>query len=352
MRFVGQWAPIVGTGLAVLGSLSFRLATKLEGAKGKADPIASVHHCTCAIQEVGRGRSEASSRSGATPDATATPHHFSKSDRGTSSEKVPTTNEQAPGHDLQANGPRTADVGNRRKVANALLTIGNYLGTAAHDRFDDSEFKHGKAVDFPEIPGEEQRNSALTQIRDRYNQHRETDGDASSMFHERPSRAGSFAGSISSGFGVDGGTRTPRSSSPQPPSSPLPSPTTPRRQQHASTLPAGKTSFELQNAPSSSSAASGGGGLAQRRATLAVPSRVPHGSSRNNPPASSIAPTVTVAGGQNSPAIVISSEPDPSSPAQTPLFNLHAPPPSSEPLPTPAPAALPPSPKHRHQSAP
>lgn len=61
----------------------------------------------------------------------------------------------------------------RIKVANVLAKIGNYIGTQAQDRFDDSEFKHGKAVDWPEIPGEEQRNSKLSKIRETYNQYRE-----------------------------------------------------------------------------------------------------------------------------------------------------------------------------------
>lgn len=59
---------------------------------------------------------------------------------------------------------RTTDAGNRRKVAETLSRIGNYLGSAAPDRFDDSDFKHGKAVDFPEIPGEEHRNDMLPKM--------------------------------------------------------------------------------------------------------------------------------------------------------------------------------------------
>jgi hypothetical protein len=46
------------------------------------------------------------------------------------------------------------------------------------NRFDDSEFRHGKALDFPEIPGESQRNPVLSQIRMQYNKYRDADGNA------------------------------------------------------------------------------------------------------------------------------------------------------------------------------
>lgn len=62
-----------------------------------------------------------------------------------------------------------ADAGNRRKVARALTTLSNAFGTASSDRYDDSEFKRGPALDFPEIPGEQNRNRDLSQIRERYN---------------------------------------------------------------------------------------------------------------------------------------------------------------------------------------
>ena len=63
----------------------------------------------------------------------------------------------------------TSDAGNRRKVARALTSLSNVFGTASADRFDDSEFKRGPALDFPEIPGEQNRNRDLSQIREQYN---------------------------------------------------------------------------------------------------------------------------------------------------------------------------------------
>jgi hypothetical protein len=51
-------------------------------------------------------------------------------------------------------------VGNRCKVAKALTAIGNYL-TLAQDQFNNSKFKREKALDFPEILGEEHQNQRL-----------------------------------------------------------------------------------------------------------------------------------------------------------------------------------------------
>lgn len=270
------------------------------------------------------------------------PRSSSNDGRGPSTEIVTTTSLPAPRQGHQAERTRTADAGNRRKVANVLTAISNYVGTAAYERFDDSEFKRGKAVDFPEIPGEEHRNRELPRIREQYNQYQDAHGNV--RLREQRSRAGSFTNSVASGLGVEGSSTKSRAASPQPPqsphsSSPLPSPTTPRRP-HASTLPAERTSFGLHNPPSSSSAGPSGGMLRQRRDTLEVPSPVHHSHTRNNPSTSSIISIVTTPQGQSSPAIVTSDTP---LPANTPVFNPPEPPSPSESLTTPPTAAPPPS---------
>jgi hypothetical protein len=58
-------------------------------------------------------------------------------------------------------------------------------------QLDDFEFRHGAALDFPVIPGEEHRNSALLQIRERYNDSRDTGKRV--RYRQRPkSRSRSF----------------------------------------------------------------------------------------------------------------------------------------------------------------
>lgn len=115
----------------------------------------------------------------------------------------------------------SSDVGNRRKIANILTAVGNYVGTAAEFRLDDSEFKHGKAVDFPEIPGEDQRNPKLSDIREAYNQTRDSDGNITPIL--RPSRAPSINGSIISGLDIEGSTGSAEPTSPRSPTSQFPS---------------------------------------------------------------------------------------------------------------------------------
>jgi hypothetical protein len=288
--FVGQWAPIVGAGLAVLGSLYLLLAADLEAEKVGTNSNASIHHhhhCNCSMQEVDRGRPLyiGSTHSIATPDATVMRRGNSKDGRPTSLEIAPTitrhaTNATKASHQLTRSG--TADVASRRKVAKALNAIGNQLGAAAH--LDDSEFKQGKALDFPEIPGEEHRNRALPQIRTQYNQARDDDGQVTPLRRQH-SRAGSFTGSVRSELGIEGIPTTPRATSPPSPRFPLPSsPTTPR----ASTLPVERPTSELQNFPTSSNGTTGGR-PPRRRDTLEVPSPVHHSHTRNSPSASSMA---------------------------------------------------------------
>ena len=68
----------------------------------------------------------------------------------------------------QATSQNAADSWHRRKLARPLMSIATYFDRAVRDRFDDSAFKNGEALDFPEIPGEEKRNRILPQIRTSY----------------------------------------------------------------------------------------------------------------------------------------------------------------------------------------
>ena len=47
------------------------------------------------------------------------------------------------------------DAGYRRRVATVLLKVNKLFETPASSSFDDSQFTHGPAVEFPELPGEE-----------------------------------------------------------------------------------------------------------------------------------------------------------------------------------------------------
>lgn len=277
---------------------------------------ASTEHCNGSIKEVDNGHVKAHSRSVINPDTSDERQSLSNSHEESSidvehNEMVPTTT-QATFKSEKSHQTKQSDAGKRRAVANMLMSVGNYIGTAAPNRFDDSEFKHGKALDFPEIPGEEHRNSALPKIRDRYNQSRDMDSNVTPLPRELSSRPGSFVGSVVSGRDIESELATPIEASPYPPQSPraqspLPSPITSRRPR-ASTLPAGQASFQLRNPPSSSSHGSDEGSPLRRRDTLEVPSITHHHPLRNEQSASSSQPFVTVRESRDSPAIVVSPD--------------------------------------------
>lgn len=89
----------------------------------------------------------------------------------------------------------TLDAGKRRTVAQAFVRASKTLGMAAREWTDDSEFRRGRAMDFPEIPGEQYRSRQLSQIRTQYNQPRDADGNVTPAGPAR-SRASSFVGSV------------------------------------------------------------------------------------------------------------------------------------------------------------
>ncbi|KAB8299060.1 hypothetical protein EYC80_001185 [Monilinia laxa] len=214
---IGQWAPIVGTGLAVFGSLYRLFAANMEAETGGTNSNTSKRH-GFPNRKIGLGIVSESPIPGS---AEIMHQGLSNSSWRTSHEiehqEIAHTRSNPPSLGLEKSPP---DVGNRRKVANVLTAIGNYVGTAAEFRLDDSEFKHGKAVDFPEIPGEDQRNPKLPHIREAYNQTRDADGNITPIL--RPSRAPSINGSIISGLDIEGGVGTAEPVSPRLPTSPFP----------------------------------------------------------------------------------------------------------------------------------
>jgi hypothetical protein len=181
-------------------------------------------------------------------------------------------------HTTTTRSSKHPDRGKRRQVAKSLASISTYIGTAARDRFDDTAFKTGEALDFPEVPGESNRNPNLSQIRQTYN-----------------NRSSSFNGSIRSG--VEGRASSTRAASP----SPL------RRVETGIFQPERISSERYNNYPSTP-ADTTRGRPARRRATLEVPVAAHFGHSRNNLSTSSAASNTSDPRDQGSPTIVISSD--------------------------------------------
>ncbi|KAE8452223.1 hypothetical protein EG329_001690 [Mollisiaceae sp. DMI_Dod_QoI] len=259
---VGQWAPIVGTVLALVGSLYLLLSRDPKTVNEEQSLNAPEHHCTCSGHGERVGRSPASSRSGSTsgiPNGyiTTTPTRASVVENEKEKEKEDEANK-----------------GFRLSVAHALESMVEYFGTAADDRFDDSQFRRSRADDFPEIPGEELRNENVRHIRETYNKVRDADGNVS--------RAGS-----------------PHSQRSRRSASPFSSPSSPRQ---AMTMPAERESC-LE--PLGRASSSGSRALGKRRDTLEVPSAVHHNPTRITTTTVSTNSSDDMARVQSSPTIMI-----------------------------------------------
>jgi hypothetical protein len=215
-----------------------------QDAKEEEKPVVFMHHCNCSGHGARTHRSSDSSISiaiSAGPIDT-TPHVKEAED------------EREVHH----------NAGYRTRVADALASVGEWFGTAADDRFDDSQFRRSRADDYPEIPGEKQRNEKLPEYQSKYNKPRDADGNV-----------------------------TPRAGSPH-------SQVSRRR---AMTLQPQRTSSDDRGEPSSLSAR-------KRGLTLEVPSPVHYGLSRSSSHASPIASMGHIPQGQSSPTIIISSNAD------------------------------------------
>lgn len=272
------------------------LAADLDAVEKDVDSNASQHGRSGSVEGIGLGLNgifSGSHHSIVHQDDANGGTSVSKDKEGTSDNIEATVSHQsrpAPSiHQVKRSWTIDSGAGKRREVAKALISIGNYLGNAASDRFDDNAFRESEAQDFPEIPGEPQRNSALRQIKKQYNQYRNADGDVTPVLHRQPSRVGSYAGSIAS-----------REGSPPPPS--------PRRPQDAR-MSDDRITFDIVDLPLSS----GPGRPRTRRDTLEVPSQVHHSPKWVDPPSESGPAVIIPSEGQNSPLIVIS-----------PDFNEHA----------------------------
>ncbi|RHZ63795.1 uncharacterized protein CDV56_109209 [Aspergillus thermomutatus] len=305
MKSIGQWAPIVGAGLAVLGSLSLFLAAAVEEQEEDVEEKASSTHPGPLPSERIMGVVEAS-RVQDRPNS-------SGSDKDSSMEV---------GHTMSRNSrwplkrSATEDQGSRRKIARTLFAVSNWMSNAAHDRYQNSEFKSGPALRFPEIPGEENRNGDLNKIRKQYNRGQDIDDVGTSGSPDRLSRTPSFTGSISSRRDFEGSPPIPRTASP--------APSVGGRSQ-TSMSQADRSSFDIQN-PSSSSGNATGSRSRARGNTLEVPKPVYASGGRIRSSTASIRAVEESSMGDSSPIIVVSPDPDPPSPGYAPSSIPRTPP--------------------------
>ncbi|KAL3482989.1 hypothetical protein BJX62DRAFT_250054 [Aspergillus germanicus] len=266
---IGQWAPIAGAAFAVIGSL-YLFLTGDDG----ANPKTPACKCTCHSSEAGEPICAEGRPSSASTESVATEPQIAIEPQISAPGSVNTQLARSP----------TPDLGSRRRVSRVLMRLGVSLSNAAHDRLHDDHFKRGPALGFPEIPGEQQRNVALPQIREQYN------GNIPL------SRMGS-------NLTIASNSNSPRSSRSRSPS--------PFRTSSPSRSVDARGSSETQNGRGSSSADDPRARPRRRTNTLEVPVPTHHVPMGRSPSVSSVSSTsFTIPGSQASPTIVVSGDSD------------------------------------------
>ncbi|KAK8112343.1 uncharacterized protein PG998_008800 [Apiospora kogelbergensis] len=320
---IGQWAPIVGTVLAALGSLYvLGMHPRIPMPKNPTPSDGSIHPQNSPQQGLNTqpGTTEhielhtgdfgdMGSRHNIIHESPMQQHATNSPSMAATRQTTSPTNpasspdlERNPTHDSDADV--RSDAGGRRKMARMIGDLGRYMGTPAPDLFDDSEFKRGRAQDFPEIPGEATRNPDLGQIRQQYNPPRddsEEEAAGAAPLRRSRSRAGSFT-SVAAGYDAMG-IPISRAASPR------------GEAARSNTLPVARTPRD--EAGPSLAAADARVARPRRRDTLEVPSPARrHGSSWSSPQMTSentVASMEEASQESSPPTIVISSDPEASS---------------------------------------
>ncbi|ETS86308.1 hypothetical protein PFICI_00136 [Pestalotiopsis fici W106-1] len=298
---VGQWGSIVGTGFAVLGSMYVILARKEEEEDDAGSQVPDTkephadHHEGLFAQQHARPL----------PTVHQSRHPDSPSDG---------RHESSPSHEfgfslvstITGRSHRTfgTDAGNRRKFAGYLSKVSDYIGTPSRKRYDVSEFQQGPAMNYPEIPGETNRNEHLSHLRERW---------PAASIREVSSRNGSPDSHVD-GENENGPHVNQTPESPQSPASDQ-WPTMPPRAARASTLPTtGNRSLTFGEPMSPGESR---GRPRSRRDTLEVPSANHLSHVRTNLSLHSV-PTIALQASEHLPAIVVSAESEPTSAVEGP----------------------------------
>lgn len=210
----GQWAPIAGTVLAALGSLYLLWFKKDENLKEKSglqrSPSQYAHNGHGSDRSVSPGRrptmpqsSDVGSECYGLGIRSASPQDMSI---------VPTITQPdlEPEHIEVVHGNDDEPTAGRPRVRQWFTKAANYLGNAAHQKLDTSDYNDQQAHQFPEIPGEPLRNPALQRVSRQYSELREQNSRAEST----------YAPSIVATPELEDGSIPPALTSPRPDTSP------------------------------------------------------------------------------------------------------------------------------------
>ncbi|RGP78909.1 hypothetical protein FLONG3_2814 [Fusarium longipes] len=196
MANIGQWAPVTGTAMAMIGSLYLLLARHAEEA---GDPY-TPHQCNCPHCHIDNSAQHSrlshqdsvssldSPQAG--PSITVTqsnPTIISSQlspnvdlNRYRSSVSLQHREPSMEGHHMVESPPRNPY---RQKIENAFFRFGEIIGTPPHDFITEPKVREPGHVDVPMIPGERYRNERVSGVereRDLHQDHEEEVGSTRS----------------------------------------------------------------------------------------------------------------------------------------------------------------------------
>ncbi|CAG7940503.1 unnamed protein product [Penicillium salamii] len=271
---IGQWAPIVGSGLAVLGSLYLLVAAEMDAA-GKGEQQKQCKECA-------RSETTTSSRR---QSGTSTEDQELESQ--TPIHQTPTL-----GNEPLARQPTALslkDKGGRRKVAHILNWASENIAIRTHSQYEKGGFKRDHRSTYPETPGEHYKNYKLPEDKLRYGESR------------APSCVSSRA-SIDNGEGSSRSARSPTRHESHPISSPSPARSRSRHNRDYS------RSFPTDGRLHTSSYCPNPEGLSQEWPQNLRPfSGVSSRSRANSSSEVAVSPTTMLPPNQNYPTIIVSS---------------------------------------------
>ncbi|KIW18967.1 hypothetical protein PV08_03256 [Exophiala spinifera] len=186
---IGQWAPIVGTGLALVGSVYVLLAKdivfekreqeKRKQEKKEAEDRRDQEKTNPSVQHVDGGNDEPTTPAPAS--APANPTSAGDNDRCPNCGRVVARDTNwTRGRSRGRKAMRVLSDW-RRRGTRAMIKLVDFIGTAAEDTFENKKFRQAKEK-WIQYPGEKYKNPALRETVDQYRRSR----DLSSSANDQP----------------------------------------------------------------------------------------------------------------------------------------------------------------------
>ncbi|KAF5009288.1 hypothetical protein FDECE_4500 [Fusarium decemcellulare] len=216
MANIGQWAPVVGTAMAMLGSLYLLMARHVHD----EHPYTYTHHCNCSHCHLGHNHD----RSRSPHRASSISLHSHQDNRSVHSALADRNNHLSPALDpypsRSSASLRTQDASGdednpppkrnpiREKIEGGFYRIGKILGTPAEDFITQPKSRKKHRVDLPLIPGERFRNERVSGVENEREQQEEEENSPPR------SRASSFISSAGSNPNITRSSSLP--TAPQP----------------------------------------------------------------------------------------------------------------------------------------